>query len=181
MRSAKCLGWECSPTHFLSCWLSRLGADIWDSKSHKWRMTELSSQPGTTGLWDVGEGEKPLSWFEVDQYRKQKPLLRAERDWIHKIRGGKRTKNYSQNVTKMILHGKHCCHYLVQYTATLPQRTANANGQKANASLSLTYTLSGKAPHTPSRRPWSRDATPAERGVQQLNTVGSVTAAETIY
>lgn len=82
------------------------------------------------------------------------------------------SKNYSQNVTKMILHGKHYCHYQVQYTATLPQRTTNANGQKANASLSLTYSLSGKAPHTPSRRPWSRDATPAEGGVQQLNTVG---------
>lgn len=29
-------------------------------KNHKQR-TELSSQPGTTDLWDVGEGEKLVS------------------------------------------------------------------------------------------------------------------------
>lgn len=134
-------GWECFPTHFPSCWLSRLEADIWNSGkiTNRGQSCLLSLGPLTSGMLVK---EKNLSldlrWINTGNRNHS-----SEKNGIEYIKSEEErgpwltSKNYSQNVTKMIVLGKHCCRYQVQYTATLLQRTADR--QKANASRSLTY------------------------------------------
>lgn len=111
----------------------------WKVTKGGWQSCLLSLGPLTSGMLVKEKNfSLDLRWINIGNRNHTSEHNGIEYIKSEEERGPWLTsKNYSQNVTKMILHGKHCCHYQVQYTATLPQRTANR--QKANASPSLTY------------------------------------------
>lgn len=103
MRSYVRPGRECSPHPSLPAGQEQTSGIV---ESHRRSMTELSSQPGTTCLWNVGEGEN-LSWFGWIGTG-SRPLPTWEQMGIYEVRyfqtGRKRVTANLQKLLRVLLN-----------------------------------------------------------------------------